>query len=368
MKPVLFIITILFSAIPISCAPFSVPAPSTPILTLTLRPSETSTAESTATSTVLPTETPTINRTTQGTLERNETWKDEILITGDVVIPRGITLTIEPGTIIRFTGQKDNSPIYDPNAYEDTAEYQDFPNDPPRIQANMIGIYIDGSMIANGTPENAIIFTSDREIPELNDWHTIEILSDGKIALSYAIVEYNYHGVDIADARQPNSPNIEIHNNLFQHIAGCCICTGGGAPLSEEITIEKNAFMDCNHEAIDTYKDQNLVIRNNLFEDNYVGISINDGSNFRIESNIFRENRWCAIGIWNGKHGSSPGIHLNNFIDNQVHIRINNSNSTIDASNNYWGSENPRVFAGKGLVVFRPFSNTPFDIPAPIVP
>ncbi|NWG08685.1 MAG: right-handed parallel beta-helix repeat-containing protein [Chloroflexi bacterium] len=368
MKPVLFVFTILLTSILISCAPLSMPVASAPTFTLTLPPSETSTAEPTATSTAVPTKTPIINRTTQGTLERNETWKGEILITGDIVIPRGITLTIKPGTIIRFTGQKDNSPIYDPNAYIDTADYQSFPNDPPRIQSNMIGIYIDGSMIANGTPENPIVFTSNREFPELNDWHTIEILSNGNISLSYAIVEYNYHGVDIADARKPNSPNIEIHNNLFQHIAGCCVCTGGGASIFEEITIEKNVFTDCNHEGIDTYKDQNLVIRNNLFEDNYVGVVVNDGSTIKIESNIFRENRWAAIGIWNGKNGSSPEIHLNNFINNQVHIRINNSNSTVDASNNYWGSENPRVFTGKGLVLFRPFSNTPFDIPVPMIP
>ncbi len=108
-----------------------------------------------------------------------------------------------------------------------------------------------------------------------------------------------------------------------------------------------------------------MIIRNNIFEDNHVGIVAVNGSTVKIESNIFQDNRWCAIGIWNN---SSPEVRLNNFIDNRFNICINDSKLIIDVSNNYWGSEIPKVFRGKGTVVFRPFSNIPFDIPVPIVP
>jgi hypothetical protein len=39
-----------------------------------------------------------INQTASGQITQNETWRDDILITGDVTIQRGIALTIEPGT------------------------------------------------------------------------------------------------------------------------------------------------------------------------------------------------------------------------------------------------------------------------------
>ena len=42
--------------------------------------------------------------TTSGTLTQDEIWIGEILITGDIVIPEGITLTVLPGTSITFSG------------------------------------------------------------------------------------------------------------------------------------------------------------------------------------------------------------------------------------------------------------------------
>jgi hypothetical protein len=41
-------------------------------------------------------------------MTEDEIWRGEILLTGDVEIPQGVTLTIEPGTIIRFTAQRDD--------------------------------------------------------------------------------------------------------------------------------------------------------------------------------------------------------------------------------------------------------------------
>ena len=42
--------------------------------------------------------------TTSGTLMNNEVWTGKVFITGDVVIPEGITLTVLPGTFITFSG------------------------------------------------------------------------------------------------------------------------------------------------------------------------------------------------------------------------------------------------------------------------
>ena len=41
--------------------------------------------------------------TTSGVLTDNEIWSGRVHVTGDIVVPEGITLAIEPGTVITFT-------------------------------------------------------------------------------------------------------------------------------------------------------------------------------------------------------------------------------------------------------------------------
>ena len=41
--------------------------------------------------------------TTSGQLTQDETWSGTVVITGDVIVPAWVTLTIEPGTLIVFT-------------------------------------------------------------------------------------------------------------------------------------------------------------------------------------------------------------------------------------------------------------------------
>ncbi len=49
--------------------------------------------------------------TTSGTLTQDETWTGKVLITGDVVIPEGITLTVLPGTLITFSGDGSDNDV-----------------------------------------------------------------------------------------------------------------------------------------------------------------------------------------------------------------------------------------------------------------
>ena len=54
---------------------------------------------------------PVLATTTSGTLTQDEMWTGEILITGDVVIPEGITLTVLPGTFITFSGGSSDNDV-----------------------------------------------------------------------------------------------------------------------------------------------------------------------------------------------------------------------------------------------------------------
>lgn len=54
---------------------------------------------------------PVLAITTSGTLTQDEIWTGKVLITGDVVIPEGITLTVLPGTFITFSGDGSDNDV-----------------------------------------------------------------------------------------------------------------------------------------------------------------------------------------------------------------------------------------------------------------
>lgn len=290
-----------------------------------------------------------INYTTSGIVVQDEVWRDSILITGDIEIPKGVTLTIEPGTTIKFTAQSDDQ-LGGPNY--DVANY-DNPNDPPAIPSQMIGINVSGDLIVEGTPDNPICFTSNSDTPFLNDWQSISIFSDNQIVFDNVIIEYNYWGIQLSE-----KSDVIVRNSTIRHIATCGICTGSETEIQDTIIVYNNRFIDCNHEGIDTYKNQNFIIFNNLFRDNIGAGVIAWDNKIHIRDNVFSNN---IHGILTS---GAPIIHGNTFINNienalQIHPRNPNSyliteapylqynniirdhieanKKTLDAIHNFWG-------------------------------
>jgi parallel beta-helix repeat protein len=377
----------------VSCTPSIILPPAT----LTSHPLEfVPAATSTSTPSVpLPTARPTfrpqvpINQTTSGTVPQDEIWRGEILITGDIEIPSGVTLTVEPGTTVHFTAQRDDRSS---GGTEDLAipERIYFPNDPPAIPANMIVIIVRGTLVASGTTDHPIIFTSDSATPSLTDWQSIAIEGDGKLTLEYATLEYNYWGIQL----NSNQPDVIITHDTFRHIATCGICTGSH-PIETQVVIADDTFQDCHHEGVDGHGDQNLIVRHNLFLDSVVGVVANDGSTILIEDNIFRNNRtgisinhngngptirgnefsrntFFAIWLW---ENSTATIIGNNFLYNTGNIGVGNSNLNVNAGNNWWGTSNDseiryliqdgQDLPGLGIVDYKPFATGPFTLGTP---
>jgi hypothetical protein len=69
--------------------------------------------------------------TTSGALTADETWSGEVNISGDITVPAGVTLTLQPGTVIRF-----------PALYDDTGGGS---------SSSRSELIINGSLVAQGT-------------------------------------------------------------------------------------------------------------------------------------------------------------------------------------------------------------------------
>jgi hypothetical protein len=93
--------------------------------------------------------------TTEGLLPGNETWSgpDPILLTGDVVVPAGTTLTVDPGTTIRVQPLADNL-----RSGADTSR---------------IELIVEGTLVAQGDGPLSILMTSDSSTPAKGHWYGI---------------------------------------------------------------------------------------------------------------------------------------------------------------------------------------------------
>ncbi|NQU84228.1 MAG: right-handed parallel beta-helix repeat-containing protein, partial [Mariniphaga sp.] len=126
-------------------------------------------------------------------------------VIGDVNVPIGLTLTIEPGVVVKFM---DN--------YSFT---------------------IYGTLLANGTVADSIRFTSGQSLGSPGDWQNIHFNNaNNNCSLNYCIVEYGNNGVYISDCN-PSITNSTICNNLN---AGIYCSTANSSPSISGCKFEGN--------------------------------------------------------------------------------------------------------------------------------
>ncbi|HHS97129.1 MAG TPA: hypothetical protein ENK08_04410, partial [Chloroflexi bacterium] len=107
-----------------------------------------------------------------GPLAHDETWSGEVLVTDTVVVPEGVTLTVAPGTTVRFR------------------HYRGY-------REGKVGLVVEGgTLLAVGTPQAQIWFTSDAPDPINGDWAGVSIYHSDDTRLDYVIVEYGEIGVE----------------------------------------------------------------------------------------------------------------------------------------------------------------------------
>ncbi|MFX0042779.1 MAG: right-handed parallel beta-helix repeat-containing protein, partial [Candidatus Hodarchaeota archaeon] len=108
------------------------------------------------------------------TILTNETWSGNILVTKSITVSKGATLTILPGTVVKFKHYR---------GYQDPVA--------------RLSLFILGTIKALGAPapDQQIWFTSDAEPPINGDWDGIYMNGTTDSIFNYTIVEYGLVGI-----------------------------------------------------------------------------------------------------------------------------------------------------------------------------
>ena len=243
-----------------------------------------------------------VHDTTKSGFIGTETWSGTINVTGDLVVHPWATLTIKPGTVI-FISPVDNSPKFSTEVLPDG--FNDL--DPTRLEEyDETHITISGKIIALGTKDKTIIFTSAAENPKIADWSQLNL--DEGSRLDYVIVEY---------LRTPsaNGDDIEITNSIFRHLMW------GGISLADKNSrIINNTIYDCGHEGLDVHGGAPYIANNLIYECNTGIVVITD--NLEVVPGHFFEGRSNPTivnnTLFNNGHGiyilNSDGTYLNNNV------------------------------------------------------
>lgn len=286
------------------------------------------------------------NTSKSGVLQRDEIWSGEIKVIDQLVVPYGITLIIQPGTIVKFKHSRD---------------YKNFARG---------GLIIQGGVLqATGSPDNPIWFTSDADQPINGDWEGIVIEdSNNKNIIDHAIVEYAFIGIRFwtssgtvsnSIVRWINAEGIYMERSK-PNIEGCTIYGTGynGIAMEQfnEVVIRNNKIINNQGSGIHGEATK-AVIENNLIQNSKYGITFDDFSDTILKNNLienirqegmhfyynctgqifFNIIRNCGTGLSAMK--SDLIANNNDIYGNIKNLEIRDMRN-IDVRENWWGYKN----------------------------
>lgn len=209
-----------------------------------------------------------------GVLEDDVTWSGTVLVRGDVVIPDTVTLTIDPGTLIKFSADGtlwDTLGVGGTNGHCDLIAY--------------------GTLLAQGTSTDSIYFLSDAEAPGSSDWGRVVIRDQSNLShLSYASIRHANSAFNVNNA----SPNIE--NVLVRESSSAVYCDSAAAPTFDSCDFERN---------VSIYRSAPVIANSSFFQGT---IAIEHQAD-----PVFMNNEFLDVSI-RCRYGALPRIEDNFFV------------------------------------------------------
>ncbi len=271
--------------------------------------------------------------TFSGNLATDITWDQNILITGDVTVPAGVTLTINPGVTVFFEANSDDQST---GYWTDKAE-----------------LHVFGTLTAEGLESDPIYFTSNAATKAPNDWGAINIRHNSTTSsIANCVVHYAKYGVRFYSTNEGSGTisgtvrNCTIAHNTFGLDIESRPDYPSGGTVTLNPTIANNLITNNTQSGIDVtattgYGTANnyAVIQNNVVSANGTFGIIVDGTAWwlghadnypQIINNTIKDH--TNIGLWLRVRGSNdssgsdydsqPTVENNLIDNNDVNILI----------------------------------------------
>ena len=281
----------------------------------------------------------------EGTIDKDTVWTlldSPFVVCQNVTIMEGVTLTIEQGVEVRFGG-------------------------------GPFTIIVNGRLIAKGTMEKPIKFTSNKEGPEAGDWAALFFNGTGQPAsiLEHCVLEYGTNSIIVnggtvivkASVIQFNSENgikvlggsVTVEQSIMQNNTASIIIQSGNAVIQNNnitfnvdgvilagnlstsyINITCNNILSNENSGIFLrmdYSGDGISIRENTISSNSYGIYVSTNASTFITRNHIYNN---SIGVFY-EQGKEHTIRFNNIYGNSKFGVDASPDASVNATQNFWG-------------------------------
>jgi parallel beta-helix repeat protein len=232
-----------------------------------------------------------------GTLSQNDTWGSAYgtYVVDQLTVDAGITLTIDPGVVVKFLGAGH--------------------------------LTVNGTLVADASAGSPITFTSLKDdtvggdtngdgggsSPARGNWDRL-IFASGSTSSILDNVEVRYGGNIYGYAQVSiSTADITVQNSLFEQSSGYGI---GFYNLPAGLSISGNTFSNNGNSGISVDNSTATITASTISDNDYYGIYCTNNANPII--------------------GGSE-LNANSFYGNSSYAVYNDSTTVIDATHNYWG-------------------------------
>ena len=206
-----------------------------------------------------------------GSITSDTLWKaldGPFIVTCEVVVPAGVTLTLEPGVVVKFN--------------------------------SALGIQVLGSLVAQGTQSRGILFTSNRSRLRRGDWDGIGIGNGGTALLDWATVEYGglVSGPWDANVQVAQGGSLTLAHSIVRSSDEYGLWNANGQAI-----VEDSLFTD--HDNVAVYVQTNSpanptrVVRNTFSSNRSYPVAVEyaDGATAEIGENGGSGNKFASVRV-----------------------------------------------------------------------
>ena len=187
-------------------------------------------------------------------------WYGTIIVTGDLRVPAGQTLTIAPGTSVLFVNADVEAPL-------GVGDY---------------GLLIEGELIVNGTPSEPVVFSGQDMAAKMpGGWDRITITGSTPSSLTNAVIEYADVGLDVRNGS--TFTNVTVRKTS----SDCILLSNADNAMLSDV-----AVFECGQDGVRVINGSNNVLATGLSSQNNTrdGISVADNSTVSIGMSLLSGN------------------------------------------------------------------------------
>jgi hypothetical protein len=226
-----------------------------------------------------------------GRIATDVRWCGAVHVVGNILVARGATLTIDPGTRVLFK------------------PYRGY-RDPTR----RLSLRVEGRLIARGLPGALIRFGSEDLGARNGDWAQVRLVNARGSVIAYAVFEYAQHGLNIwgtdleldhVVVRFNNWEGIYVESPCRVRVTKSRIYANGYNCIAVEqrvdLRVEESYIASCGTAGIHV-DDSTAVVERSLIEGSREGLSLDNDATAGAVRNRFTGQAITAVSCGEGKN------------------------------------------------------------------